>query len=207
MIRVMISASSSQVKSRLTNLLRSHADFEVVDESIREDPLSVGSATDQHVDVLVAELDEEEGAHSFLENFESTLPTILLVAEGMSGIVESVRTKFRAVLPIDINESRLMAAIEAVAAGLGVFVPDEYDQSVFESTMSAPSNLVEPLTPRETEVLRALADGHGNKEIAARFGISENTVKFHVGSIMGKLGAASRTEAVILGIRHGIVLI
>jgi len=67
--------------------------------------------------------------------------------------------------------------------------------------------LVEPLTPREIEILRAIADGLGNKEIATRFGISENTVKFHVGSVMGKLGASSRTEAVMLGIRYGIVFI
>jgi DNA-binding NarL/FixJ family response regulator len=67
--------------------------------------------------------------------------------------------------------------------------------------------LVEPLTPREIEILRAMADGLGNREIAMRFGISENTVKFHVGSVMGKLGAGSRTEAVMLGIRHGIVFI
>jgi DNA-binding NarL/FixJ family response regulator len=52
-----------------------------------------------------------------------------------------------------------------------------------------------------------LAAGLANKEIATKCGISEQTVKFHVASILGKLGAASRTEAVTLGIRHGIVLL
>jgi DNA-binding NarL/FixJ family response regulator len=62
------------------------------------------------------------------------------------------------------------------------------------------------LTPREIEVLRALADGLGNKDIAERLGISEHTVKFHVASVMGKLGAASRTQAVTLGIQRHLVM-
>jgi DNA-binding NarL/FixJ family response regulator len=69
------------------------------------------------------------------------------------------------------------------------------------------AELTEPLTPRESEVLQMLASGLGNKEIAARLAISEHTVKFHVAAILGKLGAASRTQAVSLGIRRGLVLL
>jgi two-component system, NarL family, response regulator YdfI len=69
------------------------------------------------------------------------------------------------------------------------------------------ADLAEELTPREIKVLQMLANGWANKEIAARLSISEHTVKFHVASIVGKLGAASRTEAVALGIRRGIVLL
>ena len=65
----------------------------------------------------------------------------------------------------------------------------------------------EPLTPREVEVLRMLAEGDANKAIAWKLGISEHTVKFHVSSIMSKLGAASRTEAVATGIRQGLVML
>jgi DNA-binding NarL/FixJ family response regulator len=67
--------------------------------------------------------------------------------------------------------------------------------------------LSEPLTAREVQVLRMIADGLGNKQIAWQLGISEHTVKFHVTSIMAKLHAASRTEAVAAGIRHGLVLV
>ena len=62
-----------------------------------------------------------------------------------------------------------------------------------------------PLTPRELEVLRLLADGASNKMIAHKLGISEHTVKFHVTSILSKLNAGTRTEAVTLGIRQGLV--
>jgi len=67
--------------------------------------------------------------------------------------------------------------------------------------------LQEPLTAREKEVLALLAEGAGNKEIAAKLSISENTAKFHVSSILGKLGATTRTEAVSRGYRLGLILI
>ena len=63
----------------------------------------------------------------------------------------------------------------------------------------------EPLTPREIEVLELLAEGLPNKSIAARLGISADTVKFHIRSITGKLGAANRTDAVRRAVRRGLV--
>ena len=63
----------------------------------------------------------------------------------------------------------------------------------------------EPLTPREIDVLELLAEGLANKPIAARLGISDQTVKFHVASICGKLGAANRTDAVRRAVRRGLV--
>ena len=65
--------------------------------------------------------------------------------------------------------------------------------------------LEEPLTPREIDVLELLAEGLANKSIAARLGISDQTVKFHVASICGKLGAANRTDAVRRAVRRGLV--
>lgn len=70
---------------------------------------------------------------------------------------------------------------------------------------SEPESPVQALTPRETEVLQLLAEGLSNKGIAARLGISDQTVKFHVAAISGKLGAANRTETVRLAVRLGFV--
>ena len=67
------------------------------------------------------------------------------------------------------------------------------------------TRLVEPLTPREHEVLSLVADGLRNREIAERLGITEHTVKFHLAAVFGKLGAASRTDAVRRGFRLGLI--
>ena len=76
-----------------------------------------------------------------------------------------------------------------------------------EPASRPPLDLTESLTARESEVLQMLASGLANKEIATRLAIFEHTVKFHVASILGKLGAGSRTEAVSIGIRSGLVLL
>ncbi len=67
------------------------------------------------------------------------------------------------------------------------------------------AEIEEPLTPREVEVVELLAEGLSNKAIAARLGISDQTVKFHVASICGKLGAANRTDAVRRAVRRGLI--
>ncbi|MGH9481581.1 MAG: response regulator transcription factor, partial [Terriglobales bacterium] len=108
--------------------------------------------------------------------------------------------------------AQLASAIAAAAAGLGLFYPGEHP-AVSRRRLRAhrlpppPPQDAEPLTPRELEVLQWLAQGLGNKQIAVRMKISEHTAKFHVAAIMGKLGAASRTQAAAIGLRRGLVLI
>jgi NarL family two-component system response regulator YdfI len=124
-------------------------------------------------------------------------------------LAEALRAGVRAILPADMSPDQIVAGLEAAAAGLIVLHPAEVDAMfpAAEPASSPLAELIEPLTPRESEVLQMLASGLANKEIAARLAISEHTVKFHVASILGKLGAASRTEAVTLGIRRGLVLL
>ena len=81
------------------------------------------------------------------------------------------------------------------------------DRAPSRSEGAGRAALVEPLTPRELEVLRLMAEGLPNKTIAARLEISEHTVKFHVNTILGKLGVASRTEAVVRATRLGLILL
>jgi two-component system, NarL family, response regulator YdfI len=66
---------------------------------------------------------------------------------------------------------------------------------------------IEPLTPRELQILRVLSEGRANRAIAAQLEISEHTAKFHVGQILAKLNAQSRTEAVTIGIRRGLIMV
>lgn len=73
------------------------------------------------------------------------------------------------------------------------------------SPREQPARLIEPLTARETQVIELVADGLSNKAIAARLGVSDETVKFHLASVFGKLGASNRTDAVRQALRRGLV--
>src|SRR5262249_7033429 len=106
------------------------------------------------------------------------------------------------ILPVDSSSEQITQAIKSVAAGLMIFEAASIRDTAHNDDDDSPA---ESLTPREREVLALLADGLGNREIAARLNISEHTIKFHIRSILGKLGASSRTEAVTRGIRSGLI--
>jgi DNA-binding NarL/FixJ family response regulator len=114
------------------------------------------------------------------------------------------------VLPTSATPDEVAAAIQAITRGL-VVLPARAarhllsDGVVQRSERDDPDLVEEPLTPRELNVLDLVSEWHSNKVIAARLGISEHTVKFHLSSICGKLGASSRTEAVRLGVRRGLI--
>jgi DNA-binding NarL/FixJ family response regulator len=101
---------------------------------------------------------------------------------------------------------RIVAAIQSVAQGLAVIEPDLLAGAWPAAAPEAPE-LAEELTPRELEVLQLLAEGLANKAIAQRLAISEHTVKFHVNAIMSKLGAQSRTAAVVQATRLGLIML
>jgi two-component system, NarL family, nitrate/nitrite response regulator NarL len=109
-----------------------------------------------------------------------------------------------AYLPSDVDAQALVAAVHAAAAGLIVLDPAVAGATGVHTHVQ-PSAEGESLTAREQEVLRLVAEGYPNKAIARELGISEHTAKFHVGSLLGKLGAGSRTEAVTLATRRGIL--
>jgi len=102
----------------------------------------------------------------------------------------------------DAAPAELRAATAAAAQGFTVVPSALLGSAARERELEASP---EPLTPREGEVLDLLAQGLTNRQIAERLGISEHTAKFHVAAVSAKLGAASRTEAVSLGIRHGLI--
>ena len=107
---------------------------------------------------------------------------------------------------LDVTADQIVAAVHAAAAGLLVMPAGEGVS--FQSPMHEPTQeTVEPLTPREMDVLEMLAEGLSNKMIAHRLSISDHTAKFHVNSILAKLDAGTRTEAVTRGIRLGLIKI
>jgi DNA-binding NarL/FixJ family response regulator len=115
-----------------------------------------------------------------------------------------------AILERDPSAEHLLAALRAAASGLAALSP-AHVATLLGSTPSAgaarSSEWIQPLTPRELQVLRMLSESVPNKSIAAELEISEHTAKFHVSQILAKLGAESRTEAVAIGIRHGLIMV
>jgi len=198
--RVLVLAPSPVARAGLESLLRGTGTVDVIGsvanwaEYSGEDP-----------DVVLA--DWENGDDLSIETVDGVPEAAwVLVADdpGLSGIAEALRSGVRAVLPRHSSALQIVAAIEAAAAGFVVLQPGDLDGLLVNPQ---PASLAEPLTPREVEVLGMLAEGQSNKSIAYRLGISEHTVKFHVTSIMGKLDAGSRTEAVTQGIRKGLIML
>jgi DNA-binding CsgD family transcriptional regulator len=131
-------------------------------------------------------------------------PPIVVMSDGP--VEESLFAKsVRAWLPNSVSREELLAAITAAAANLHVLTSDQMERRTRNADSPSAEEMPEALTRRELEVLRTLANGAGNKEIAEHLGISGNTVKFHIAQIMAKLGAHSRTEAVAIGMKRGLV--
>ncbi|MFZ0738950.1 MAG: response regulator transcription factor [Candidatus Acidiferrales bacterium] len=210
-MRAFIVTASPLIRAGLENILAAQgvevagafASFELLTDHLVEDG----------ADVVLIDASGEE-FESLLRNIELSELTsetaVILLADHPAPrwLAEAVRAGVGAILPSGAAPEQLVAAMQAATAGLFVMNRGQIDTAFpAASPASQPLELAEPLTRREREVLQMLASGLGNKEIATRLTISEHTVKFHVASILGKLGAASRTEAVALGIRHGLVLL
>lgn len=212
MIRISIVAASPLARAGLQNLLTAR-DVEVVASSGTIDALAEMLADAAPDVVLIGSSGEpfETTLDSVLSSGLASDINVVLLSEGITpaASAEALRAGIRAALPADISPEQLVTALQAVASGLLVLHPSHVSEGL--PAGSAPprtlDELAESLTRRELEVLQMLAGGLSNKEIAIKLSISEHTVKFHVASILGKLGAGSRTEAVSLGIRRGLVLL
>jgi two-component system, NarL family, response regulator YdfI len=206
-IRLLIAASSAIVRAGLESVGASGSGMEVVGAS---DLDGLGAAIERHQpDVILAssESHHDEPPEDLIAlAARDDAPAIMVLAPDLqpTWTAEALRAGIRAVLPGDLGPREILAAIEAVAAGLVVMHPQ--DLPVLASERALPL-AQQTLSPREIQVLSMLAEGVGNKTIAWKLGISEHTVKFHVASIMTKLNAGSRTEAVTQGIRRGLILI
>jgi DNA-binding NarL/FixJ family response regulator len=186
-IRVLILAPSASEEAALAGLLAEDERLEIVEQG---EALSA--------DVLLASGGRVPAGEL------AQLPTVILTEDVFEP--SDYRTAVRARLPSNATAAEVLAAISAAAQGLVVLTQLQADALYPHPTVpQSPAPLVEELTPRELQVLRDVAQGLANKEIAERLRISEHTVKFHVASILGKLEAGSRTEAVTQGIRRGLI--
>ena len=193
MTRVAVVSESVRLRSELGDIVRESDSLELVASVATFDEVdSLGPQTMEGVDVWVVDsprLPEELNAGCVILSDEPEVAATLRRAAGT------------ALLPAAASTEQIAAAISTVDLGLMVFHPDFMERV----GRFAPSVAEDPLTPREREVLQMLAAGLGNKAIALRLSISDHTSKFHVAQILAKLNAASRAEAVSIGMRKGLV--
>jgi DNA-binding NarL/FixJ family response regulator len=208
-IRLLIAAPSAIVRAGLESVGAQGAGIQVVGAS---GLAGLSAAVDRYQpDVLLAAVEahhDEPPEDLIALAARDGAPAIVVLAPDLQSTWtgDALRSGIRAVLPGDLGAREILAAVEAAAAGLVVLHPQDITALVADRPL-LPAAQLQTLTPREIQVLAMLAEGHGNKTIAWKLGISEHTAKFHVASILSKLNAGTRTEAVTLGIRRGLILI
>jgi len=210
-IRVLIVAAYASVRAGLHALLADEAECAVVGAVSGSDEVA-RILVDCPPDVVLFDDNEGDGER-VLEVLAGSGTGLVMLGDQRSGYQRLAGRALAgwAYLLKEAEGAEIAGAVRAAAAGLVAL-----DRSLApllaaavpvaqEGAFAAASLAGEALTPREREILQLMAEGLQNKQIASRLSISQHTVKFHVASVLAKLGAASRTEAVTLGARRGYV--
>ncbi len=209
-IRILVADDHPIVRDGLIAILNTQPDFEVVGEAATG-PQTVERVTALRPDVVLLDLEmpEIDGVEALrqLRQISPNVRVIVFTAfDTDERILGAVRAGARGYLLKGVPREEIFQAIRVVHMGgslLQPIVASKLLRQVSQEQALIPGP--ETLTPRELEVLRLLARGLENKEIAAKLVIAERTVKFHVSSIQGKLGAGNRTEAVVIAAKQGLI--
>ena len=212
MIRVLVWARSPITRAGLEAIVQADPRFEVAGTVVRSADL-LSAMRESTPDVVLIDLADTSISRllpGFSDQPAAPAAVVLLDSIRRGDVLRALQAGVRAVLIRESPPAEITAALVAAHDGLAVFSPEILDVLLPASAELATDGDLppgEPLTDRETNVLSLMAEGAGNKEIAARLHISEHTVKFHVASLFQKLHASSRTEAVTLGVRQGLILL
>jgi NarL family two-component system response regulator YdfI len=204
-IRIAIAATSAVRRAGLESIIRSHAEFQLAGSFGTVASLAP-FARSTELDVII--IDSNSIQDLLLEPTSEAAIVLLTEVSDARSISRLLRSGVRAILSRESEPDDVLSAIFAVYDGLVLLSMPTAESlaAVFgDQPLEIEDELSEEITSRETDVLRMLAEGLVNKDIAARLGISEHTVKFHISSILDKLGASTRTEAVTQGIRRGLI--
>lgn len=215
-IKIMLVDDHPVIREGLRAMLRTDPDLEVVAEA--GDGLEAVQMTAEHnpqvilMDVRMPNLDGLEASRRIKAEFPSTVIIMLSIYDDDAYIVDAVRAGASGYLLKDASRDLLVYTIRAVSSGGILFRSGLLREAV--AGILGPEGLqakggrhrgFEELSPREREVLMVLVEGRTNKEIGEALLISEDTAKKHVQSIIGKLGAADRTQAAVKALRAGLV--
>ena len=220
-VRVLICASSAANRAKLEQELHRQPGKQVVATVPNIAELRIATVGND-LDVIILCVDTRLSRIDWEELTALGVP-IVFIAEGrdIESAASAISAGAQAVLVGNVTGTQLAGAISSAVSGLITLSSDlaelvrqglvaEFkDEQGSDAVGAIPGDDGNPehLTRREREVLEMMADGFSNKEIAAQLSISAHTVKFHISSILGKLGASSRTEAASIGLRRGLITI
>jgi len=213
-IRVLVASASAVRRAGLETIIKTTPPLKLVSSAHGISALST-QAREFQPDIILADLERPDRnfialVSSIWQAHAARNFVILIDAPDSGWTSRALRAGVKAILPRDALSEEIFSAIQAVHAGFVILDPEvtqELARHVHLASADRVPAALDELTTREIEVLRMMADGLGNKQIASRLGISDHTIKFHISSILDKLGASSRTEAVTLGIRMGLILL
>jgi DNA-binding NarL/FixJ family response regulator len=204
-VRILVVGADPLARAALLTRLDRQRELEVVGETTPEETLESPAESDVLLwDLGLRPLDEVD---TFRDVAARETPVMGLVADDThAGTL--LASGARGLLRRDAEGERLAAGLVALSRGL-LAIDDEFAEALVRTGKDpfGTSALVEPLTRREQQVLELLALGLSNKAVAERLGVSEHTAKFHVNSILGKLGAENRTEAIVQAARLGLIVL
>lgn len=205
-VRILIVADDPLARAGLAMLLSDQPDCEVVGQVAAESASRDITGTFL-ADVVLWDLgwDSAPEIDHLLDLSAEGPPLVALLSDSLHA-AEVWAAGARGMLSRGTSGDSLRSALIAAAQGMVVIDP-QIAVTLLPSAEHVPTQPLGELTPREVQVLQLLSEGLPNKAIASRLGISEHTVKFHVNAIMGKLGAQSRTDAVMRATRSGLIIL
>lgn len=214
-IRLMLVDDQRLMRDGLRTILELEPDLEVVAEAENgKQALEEYSAHQPDVvlmDIRMPEMDGVEATRQLVERDSKALIIILTTFDDDQYVFEGLRAGALGYLLKDVSGGELAEAIRTVKAGGALIEPSVARKMVAEFARIAPATkeraerLVEPLSEREEEVLRLLAQGLTNREIAHRAHLAEGTVKNYVSAILNKIGARDRTQAALKAQEMGLL--
>ena len=205
--RIVIADDHALAREGLRAMLERSGQFAVVGEAASgEEALALCAQCAPDVALLDIRYGDGIDGLEAARQMASVAPQVAVVMLTMHETADYLRAAIlagaRGFITKDASREELLGTISQVCAGSLAFPPDLMRRVVSSPERSPAFALLERLSPREREVLEALADGGTNKEIAIRLGISPGTVKTHVERLIGKLGVRDRTQAAILAVEH-----
>jgi DNA-binding NarL/FixJ family response regulator len=219
-IRIVVADDHQVVRTGFATLLDTQPDFEVVGTAVNGGE-AVRICRELRPDVVLMDVrmpgtDGIEATRQLAEPGEDGGPRILILTtfDLDDYVYDALCAGASGFLLKDVTAERLFEAVRVIAAGEALLAPAVTRRLISEFSRIRPRQATPPtamaalreLTPRETEVLRLIAEGLSNPEIAARLVVTEETVKTHVSRVLGKLGLRDRTQAVVTAYESGLVV-